>query len=138
MKQSTTFGYIPVPAKGPGHLEEKPLVLTERLILTDKAVVFSTCGTAEEAGKVARSLVESGTAACVNIIPGVRSIYRWKGQVEDASEWLLVIKTRRELFPALTAELRRVHSYEVPEAIAVSIVDGLPEYLAWIDDETRP
>lgn len=104
--------------------------------MTDKIVVFSTCGSEEEAVRVARTLIESQLAACVNILPQIRSIYRWQGAIEDGAEWLLVIKTKRELFPALTAKLRTVHSYEVPEAIALPIVDGLPEYLAWIDRES--
>lgn len=102
--------------------------------MTDKIVVFSACGSAEEAEKVGRALVESNLAACVNIVPAVQSIYRWQGAVQQSGEWLLVIKSRRDLFPRLTAELRRVHSYEVPEAIAVPITDGLAEYLAWMDD----
>jgi periplasmic divalent cation tolerance protein len=105
--------------------------------LSDSVVVFSTCGSEDEAERVARALVEARLAACVNIVPGVRSVYRWKGAVEDAREWLLTIKTRRDLLPVMMAELRRVHSYDVPEAIALPIVDGLPEYLAWIREETR-
>ena len=104
--------------------------------MTDKVVVLSTCGSADEAERVARALVEARLAACVNILPGVRSIYRWKDAIEDTAEWMLVIKTRRELFEKLIAELRRVHSYEVPEAIAIPIVAGLSEYLNWIDGET--
>ena len=104
--------------------------------MTDKIVVLSTCASEEEAVRVARALVEAQLAVCVNIVPRVRSIYRWKDSVEDASEWLLLIKTKRELFEALTAKLRTVHSYEVPEAVALAIVDGLPEYLEWIDRES--
>jgi periplasmic divalent cation tolerance protein len=104
--------------------------------MTDKIVVFSNCGSAEEAEKVARHLVDTRAAACVNIIPGVRSIYRWKGAVEDAAEWTLLIKTRRGLLERVQKELRKVHSYEVPEVVAVPIVEGLESYLAWIDDET--
>ena len=105
--------------------------------MTDKIVVLSTCGSEVEAERVARALVEAKLAACVNIVPGVRSIYRWQGKVEEAAECLLVIKTRRELFTQLSSELRRVHSYEVPEGIALSVLDGLPEYLSWIDRETN-
>jgi periplasmic divalent cation tolerance protein len=101
--------------------------------MTDKIVIFSTCGSADEARHVARALVEARLAACVNIVPGIQSIYEWKGAVEDSQEWLLVIKSRRDLLSRLTAELRRLHSYELPEAIAFPVVDGLPEYLAWID-----
>jgi periplasmic divalent cation tolerance protein len=104
--------------------------------MTDKIVVFSNCGSAEEAEKVAKHLVETRVAACVNIISGVRSIYRWKGAVEDASEWTLLIKTRRALLERVERELRKVHSYEVPELVALPIVDGLESYLQWIDDET--
>jgi periplasmic divalent cation tolerance protein len=104
--------------------------------MTDKIVVFSNCCSAEEAEKVARHLVDTRAAACVNIIPGVRSIYRWKGAVEDAAEWTLLIKTRRGLLERVQKELRKVHSYEVPEVVAVPIVEGLESYLAWIDDET--
>lgn len=104
--------------------------------MTDKIVVFSTCGSEEEAVRVARGLVEAQLAACVNIVSQIRSIYRWQGAIEDGTEWLLVIKTRRELFGAIAAKLRSIHSYEVPEAIALPIVDGLPDYLAWIDHES--
>jgi periplasmic divalent cation tolerance protein len=104
--------------------------------MTDKIVVFSTCSSEEEAANIARALVEARLAACVNIIPQIRSIYHWQGAIEDDTEWLLVIKTRRDLFEQLAAKLRTVHSYEVPEAIALSIVDGLPDYLAWIDRES--
>jgi periplasmic divalent cation tolerance protein len=100
--------------------------------MTDKIIVFCTCGSAEEAEKIARGLVEARAAACVNIVPGLRSIYRWKGAVEDAQEWLLVIKTTRELFDRLRGEIRTLHSYEVPEIVAVPVVDGLEAYLNWI------
>jgi periplasmic divalent cation tolerance protein len=104
--------------------------------VTDKIIVFSTCGSADEARKISRALVDSRAAACVSIVPAIESIYRWRGKVETAAEFMLVIKTRRPLLPRLINELRRVHSYEVPEAIAFQIVDGLPEYLDWIDHET--
>lgn len=100
--------------------------------MTDKIVALSTCGSAEEAAAVARGLVERRLAACVNIVPGVRSIYRWQGAVEDAAEWLLVIKTTRGRFPDLAAELRRLHSYEVPELVALPVLDGLEPYLDWL------
>ena len=104
--------------------------------MTDKIVVLSTCGSAEEAARLASRLVESRTAACVNILPGVSSVYRWKGAVEEAKEMLLVIKTRRPLLDRLMSELRVVHSYEVPEVVALPVVAGLDRYLAWIDEET--
>jgi periplasmic divalent cation tolerance protein len=104
--------------------------------MTDKIVAFSTCGSLQEARAVAQALVESRLAACVNIVPGVTSIYRWKGVVEEASELLLLIKSTAELMPQVVAKLREVHSYEVPELIAVPIAAGLPDYLAWIGAET--
>ncbi len=106
--------------------------------MTDKIVVFSACGSAEEAEAIARRLVDKRLAACVNIIPGLRSIYRWKGAIEDASEWLLVIKSRRDLFGKLRTELGKAHSYEVPEVVALSLVDGSPAYLNWLDKELEP
>ena len=71
----------------------------------------------------------------MNIVPGARSVYRWKGKIEDAAEHLLIIKSRRDLFDRLRAELEKVHSYEVPEALALQVVDGSGNYLAWLDRE---
>src|SRR5688500_2114777 len=104
--------------------------------MTDKILVLSTAGSAEEAHRVAMGLLEKRVAACVNIVPGVRSLYWWKGAIEDGQELLLLIKTRRHLLDRLQTELRALHSYEVPEVIAVPIVDGLENYLNWIDAET--
>jgi len=100
--------------------------------MTDKIVVLSTCASPEEAGKIARTLVEKRLAACVNILPAVRSIYRWKDAIEDDPETLLLIKSSRALFNDLRSEIERLHSYEVPEAIAIPIVDGLERYLEWM------
>jgi periplasmic divalent cation tolerance protein len=105
--------------------------------MTDKIIVFSNCGSADEAERVARRLVETRAAACVNIIPGVRSIYRWKGAIEDAAEWTLLIKTRRTMFERVEREIRSAHSYDLPEVIAAPVVDGLEAYLGWIDEETE-
>lgn len=105
--------------------------------MTDKILVISNCGTSEEAHEVARALIEARLAACVNIVPGVQSIYHWQGAIEEAAEWTLLIKTRRTLFDRLCAELRRTHSYQVPEVIAIPIIDGHSEYLAWIERETE-
>jgi len=102
--------------------------------MTDKIVVLSTCASPEDAGKIARTLVEKRLAACVNILPAVRSIYRWKGAIEDDQETLLLIKSSRALFNDLSAEIERLHSYEIPEAIAIPIVDGLERYLDWMAD----
>ena len=104
--------------------------------MTDKIVMLSACASADEAGRIARGLVEARAAACVNIVPQVRSVYRWKGSIEEASEWLLVIKTSRALFERASALLRHLHSYEVPEVVVLPIVAGSAEYLEWIDRET--
>lgn len=106
--------------------------------MTDKILVFSTCGSLEEAERVARHLVERRLAACVQITAGVRSFYHWQGELADEQEFRLTIKSRRDLFEALRAELGTVHSYEVPEIVAVPIVDGADSYLAWMDKELLP
>jgi periplasmic divalent cation tolerance protein len=103
--------------------------------MTEKIVVLSTCGSEEESARIAKRLVDQHLAACVNLIPRVRSFYRWQGKVEDATEWLLVIKTSRERFAALRTVLEGAHSYELPEVLALPIVDGSPNYLAWLDGE---
>ncbi len=98
-------------------------------------IVFVTCASASEARHIANAVVGSRLAACANLLPGtVESIYRWKGRVERAKECLLIIKTTRAKFPALRNEIRRRHSYDVPEIIALPIAVGLRAYLAWIDD----
>lgn len=96
-------------------------------------IVLTTCPDAETAGRIARALVEERLAACVNILPPMRSVYRWKGQVEEASELLLVIKSVTAQFAALRDRLQALHPYELPEIVAVPILDGLPEYLAWLN-----
>ena len=106
--------------------------------MTDKIVVLSTCASADEAERIARRLIDERLAACVNVISPVRSFYRWKGAVEDFAEWLLIIKSSRELFPTLSAALESAHSYELPEIIAIPIVEGSPNYLSWIERELRP
>jgi len=101
--------------------------------MTDKIVVISTCANVEEAESIARALLAKRLAACVNIIPGVRSMYCWKDAVEDASEILILIKSSRAKFDELRLELEKMHSYEVPEVIALAIVDGAGPYLDWLD-----
>jgi periplasmic divalent cation tolerance protein len=100
---------------------------------TDKIVVLVTCGTKSKAQRVARALVERRLAACANLLSiPVHSIYRWKGKVESAKEFLLTIKTSRKRLGAVAAEVERRHSYEVPEIIALPISAGSREYLDWI------
>jgi len=101
--------------------------------MTDKIVILSTASSEEEAAKLAQLLVDQRLAACVNILPRMRSFYRWQGAVESADEWLLVIKTSRALFSAVGVLLEKQHSYEIPEAIAIPVVDGAPNYLEWLD-----
>ena len=103
--------------------------------MTDKIVVLSTCDSEEQAGRIARELVEQKLAACVNILPGARSVYRWKGQMEDSAEWLLIIKSRRDLMDKLRTAIGKIHTYEVPELLAVPVVDGSETYLEWLDRE---
>jgi periplasmic divalent cation tolerance protein len=95
-------------------------------------VVLVTAGSADNAGLIARALVEERLAACANIVPGVRSIYRWEGRVVDDAEWLLVIKTERTRFAALEARVRALHTYTVPEVIALEVVEGSRPYLEWL------
>ncbi|SRR5260370_33492830 len=103
--------------------------------MTDKIFVLSTCGSEGEASKVARHLVETRVAACVSIVPNVRSVYRWKGAIEESGEWMLLIKSSRAEFDKLQLELQKVHSYVVPEVIAIPIVAGSQAYLDWLDRE---
>jgi periplasmic divalent cation tolerance protein len=103
--------------------------------MTDKIVVFSTASSASEAETIARRLVEERLAACVNVVEGMRSFYRWKGKIEDSPEWLLVIKSSRDRFQALRAALEQAHSYEVPEVIALPVIDGAKNYLNWMEGE---
>jgi periplasmic divalent cation tolerance protein len=103
--------------------------------MTDKIVVLSSCGSAEEAEGLARRLVEERLAACVNVIGGAKSFYRWKGAIENAQEFLLVIKTSRGNFERLRTVLETAHSYELPEVLALPIVTGSPAYLDWLEGE---
>jgi periplasmic divalent cation tolerance protein len=103
------------------------------LQMTNKIVVLCTCSTEEEADRLARLLVEKRLAACVNIISHVRSHYRWEGKLDSAEEKLLVIKSSRERFEALRIALEQAHSYQLPEVIALPVVEGAANYLNWID-----
>ena len=101
--------------------------------MTDKRIVLTTAGSEQEARKIAQHLVEQKLAACVNIIPRIESIYRWQEQVESSAEWLLLIKTTSAKFPAVRDAIRELHSYELPECIALNIEDGSAKYLEWIE-----
>ena len=89
---------------------------------------------AESAGRIARALVEGGLAACVNIVPGLTSIYRWRGKVEESSEVLLVAKTTSGAVGRLIDAVRGLHPYEVPEIVSIEVAEGFPEYLRWISE----
>ena len=99
-----------------------------------RLVVLCTVGKPEDAEWIAREVVERRLAACVNILPAVTSIYRWRGEVEKNEEILLVMKTRSERFEALREAIVSMHSSEVPEVIALPIETGYPPYLAWLDE----
>lgn len=105
--------------------------------MTDALVVLVTVPTHERAAEMARALVEERLAACGNVVPGLRSIYRWEGKVEDEPEALLLLKTTRARFDALRERVLALHPYEVPEVVAVPVEAGSAPYLAWIAGETR-
>jgi periplasmic divalent cation tolerance protein len=101
-------------------------------------VVYVTAGSADEADRLARSLVDERLAACVNRIKSVQSVYRWQGKVEQSEEELLIIKTSRDRFAALEKRVRELHSYSVPEVIALPVIEGSSNYLKWIKEQVTP
>lgn len=105
--------------------------------MTDSIVILVTAGSEAEAEKIATALVEEQLAACVNILSPIRSLYRWEGKVADDREWLLLIKTRAERFAAVEAKVKALHSYQVPEVIALPIVAGAEGYMRWLRGETE-
>jgi len=102
-----------------------------------KIAVLITASSGKEAGAIARELVKKKLAACVNIIPSVRSIYSWKGRIEASKECILVAKTRESLFPLVEKAVKRLHSYECPEITALPLVKGSADYMRWIEGSTR-
>jgi periplasmic divalent cation tolerance protein len=104
--------------------------------MTDYIVILITAPGEEDAAHMARELVDAGLAGCVNIVRGVRSIYRWEGKTEDSAEVLMIVKTRRELFTALMKRVKELHSYSVPEIIALPVLEGSGDYLGWLRDAT--
>ena len=103
----------------------------------DAIVVLVTAGSEAEAARIGRALVDERLAACVNIVGRIRSIYRWEGAVEDAHEHLLIVKARAVDLARLERRVRQLHSYEVPEVLALPVQDGSAPYLAWLDEATR-
>jgi periplasmic divalent cation tolerance protein len=100
--------------------------------MTEFIIIFVTAGSAAEAETIAKTLIEEQLAACVNILPPIRSIYRWEGKLTDDQEWLVLIKTRAERFSAVEARVKALHSYQIPEVIALPIVQGAAGYLRWL------
>jgi periplasmic divalent cation tolerance protein len=96
-------------------------------------IILCTCPDQDTAEKIARVLIADHLAACVNILPGILSVYAWQGQIESAHEHLLLIKSDKDRYPAIESVITASHPYELPEIIAVDINNGLPEYLHWID-----
>jgi periplasmic divalent cation tolerance protein len=105
--------------------------------MTDKLVIFVTVGNSNDASTLAKSLVEKRLAACVNLLPGVASWYWWEGRVTEDQEVLLMMKTSRDKFAELEKEVLRLHSYAVPEVIALQIVEGSKNYLNWIEESVK-
>jgi periplasmic divalent cation tolerance protein len=100
----------------------------------NEVVIFITSGSEKEAKELARVLVEEKLAACVNILSGVESLYWWKDKIESSREWMLVVKTQRKMANKVVKRVKEIHSYEVPEVIALPIVEGNKDYLRWISD----
>jgi periplasmic divalent cation tolerance protein len=106
--------------------------------MTDALLVFSTFADEETAARVARVLVEERLIACANLLPGARSIYRWKEGVADEREVVVLMKTRKQDWVALMSRLHELHPYEVPECIAVRFAAGAPKYMAWLEEALEP
>ena len=105
--------------------------------MPEPIVVFVTCGSEEEAVKIAHSLVEERVAACTSILSSVRSIYRWEEKIWDEKEWILIIKTQKKRFEELEKKVKSLHSYSVPEIIGLPIVEGASSYLKWLEENTK-
>ena len=104
--------------------------------MTDVVISYTTINTEKDARKLAAQLVEEKLAACVNIIPKIRSIYEWDGEIHDEQEFLLIIKSPREKLDLVKGFIDKRHSYEVPELVTVDVIDGLSDYLQWVEDVT--
>ncbi len=104
---------------------------------TNKILVFSACPGSITAKQIAQDLVANRLAACVNVLPGIQSYFRWGNKVDYDEEYLLIIKTTIDLYPEVEKKINSLHPHELPEIIAVPIQTGLPDYLAWIDDNTK-
>jgi len=107
-------------------------------IVSDKVVIFVTAGSLGEGKKVARHLVETKLAACVSVLPPMESVYRWEGKIAEEGEFLLIIKSTRELFPEIEAAVSKIHSYQTPEIICLPVIEGSSKYLLWVSDSVKP
>ncbi len=105
--------------------------------MSEPIVVLVTCGSEEEAVKIANALVEAHLAACVNLVSPIRSIYRWEGKIWDEKEWLLIIKTQKERFEGLEKKVKSLHSYSVSEIISLPVGDASSPYLNWLLEMTQ-
>jgi periplasmic divalent cation tolerance protein len=105
--------------------------------MTDARIVLTTAGSPQEAEKIARALVERRLAACVNIVPQIQSVYRWKDKIEQETEWLLIIKTKGNVFESVADAIKELHSYELPECVMLEVDSGSERYLNWIRENTR-
>lgn len=105
--------------------------------MTDAVIVLITASSGGEAAKIAKALVDDHIAACVNIVPDVRSIFFWEGKTQDAQETLLICKSRRAQMEKLISLVKSLHSYSVPEIIALPIIAGSPEYLNWVQETVQ-
>lgn len=105
--------------------------------MPDKRVVLTTAGSRDEARRIAEALVDRKLAACVNIVPGVLSIYRWEGKRDEADEWLLLIKTTAAAFDRVRDAIKEMHSYELPECLCLPVEGGSEEYLKWLEDSVE-
>jgi periplasmic divalent cation tolerance protein len=105
--------------------------------MTDKRLVLTTAGSRDEARRIAEALVDRRLAACVNVVPGILSIYRWKDKREEADEWLLLIKTTDAAFERVRDAVREMHSYDLPECLYLAIEGGSEEYLNWLAESVE-
>ncbi len=106
--------------------------------MTEMLLVFTTFASEEDAARVVRALIEERLIACGNLLPGARSLYRWKGAIEDAREVMVLMKTRKQDWSALLSRLHELHPYETPECIAVRVAAGAPRYMEWLEAALEP
>ena len=114
--------------------QERPAAQTEsRRAMTEALIVFTAFASEEDATRVIRTLIEERLIACANLLPGARSLYRWKGELKDEREVVVLMKSRKQDWAALMSRLHDLHPYETPECVAVRIAAGAPRYMAWLE-----